>query len=140
MASSGCLGDDVPLGEYCEQQRNGGLVEPIQLTATLPNIAPGNLGEFKELAAQALELTKGEATTLQYDWFFSDDQTKCVVRETYQNSDAILAHMANLGDLIGRLAELGGGLEIEVFGAPSPQLLEAAAALQPTVYGFFQGK
>jgi hypothetical protein len=96
--------------------------------------------EFKELAARALELTKGEATTLQYDWFFSDDETKCVVRETYANSDAILAHMVNLGDLIGKLADLGGGLEIEAFGDLSPELLEAAAAFEPTVYRFFQGK
>jgi quinol monooxygenase YgiN len=115
-------------------------MEQIQLTATLPNIPPGNLPEFKELAARALEITKDEETTLQYDWFFSDDETRCVVRETYANSDAILAHMANMGDLIGKLAELGGGLEIEAFGDPSPELLEAAAAFQPTVYRYFQGK
>ena len=111
----------------------------IQLTATLPNIAPGNLAEFKELAARALDITKGEATTLQYDWFFSDGETKCVVRERYANSDAILAHMGNMGDLIGKLAELGGGLQIEAFGDLSPELLQAAAALQPTVYRYFQG-
>lgn len=117
-------------------------MEHIQLTATLPNIAPSDLAKFKELAAQALELTQGEATTLQYDWFFSDDETKCVVRETYENSDAVLAHMGNLGELIGKLAELGGGLEIEAFGTPSAELLAAAAAagLQPTAHKFFQGK
>jgi quinol monooxygenase YgiN len=115
-------------------------MEQIQLTATLPNIEPGNLAEFKELAARALEITRGEETTLQYDWFFSDDETKCVVRETYANSDAILAHIANVGDLIGKLAELGGGLEIEAFGDLSPELREAAAVFQPTVYRFFQSK
>jgi quinol monooxygenase YgiN len=115
-------------------------MEHIQLTATLPNIAPGNLADFKELAARALELTSGEEATLQYDWFFSDDETKCVVRETYANSDAVLAHVANMGDLIGKLAELGGGLQIEAFGDPSPELLEAAAVFQPTVYRYFQGK
>lgn len=115
-------------------------MEQIQLTATLPNIAPDNLAEFKRVAAEALELTKQEATTLQYDWFFSDDESKCVVRETYANSDAILAHMAHLGDLIGKLAELGGGLEIEAFGTLSPELSEAAAAFEPAVYTFFQGK
>ncbi len=115
-------------------------MEQIQLTATLPSIAPDNLAQFKELAARALELTKGEAATLQYDWFFSEDDTTCVVRETYANSDAILAHMANLGDLIGKLAELGGGLEIEAFGDLSPELAEAAAAFEPTIYRYFQGK
>jgi quinol monooxygenase YgiN len=115
-------------------------MEQIQVTATLPNIAPGNLAEVKELASRALEITKNEETTLQYDWFFNDDETKCVVRETYVSSDAVLAHMGNMGDLIGRLGELGGGLEIEAFGDPSPELLAAAAALEPTVYRFFQGK
>lgn len=118
-------------GESCGQ---------IQITATLPKIAHGDLAEFKRLAAQLLERTKGEAGALQYDWFLSADETKCVVRETYQNSDAVLAHMANVGELLGRLAELGGGLEIEGFGPVSPQLAEAAAALHPTLYGFFQGK
>jgi quinol monooxygenase YgiN len=115
-------------------------MEQIQLTGTLPNIAPENLAEFKERAARALPLTEGEATTLQYDWFFNDDETKCVVRETYANSDAILAHIANMGDLIGKLADLGGGVEIEVFGDPSPGLVDAAATFGPTIYRFFQGK
>jgi len=116
------------------------LVEQIQVTATFPKIAPGDLAEFKRLAGQALELTKGEAGTLQYDWFFSGDESKCVVRETYEKSDAVLAHVANMGELLGKLAELGGGLEIEAFGTLSPQLAEAVAGLQPTVCGFFQGK
>ena len=115
-------------------------MEHIQLTATLPNIAPADLAELKRVAAEALELTKAEAGALQYDWFFSDDETKCVVRETYENSDAVLAHIAHVGELIGQLAQLGGGLEIEAFGTMSPELAEAAAAFQPTVYSFFLGK
>jgi quinol monooxygenase YgiN len=115
-------------------------VEQIQITATLPKIATGDLGEFKRLAAQLLERARGEAGTLQYDWFLSAGGTKCVVRETYKNSDAVLAHMANVGELLGKLAELGGGLEIEGFGPVSPQLAEAAAPLHPTLYEFFQGK
>lgn len=111
-----------------------------EITATLPKIAPGDLAEFKQLAAQLLERTKGEAGALRYDWFLNADETKCVVRETYENFDAVLAHMANVGELLGKLAELGGGLEIEGFGPASPQLAEAAAAMHPALYGFFQGK
>ena len=115
-------------------------MEHIQLTATLPSIAPADLAEFKRAAGEALELTKAEAGVLQYDWFLSDDETKCVVRETYANSDAVLAHIAHVGELIGQLAQLGGGLQIEAFGTLSPELAEAAAAFQPTVYSYFQGK
>ena len=70
-------------------------MEQLQLTATIPSIPADRLAEFKDLAARALELTRGEEATLQYDWFLSEDETKCVVRETYANSDAVLAHMAN---------------------------------------------
>lgn len=115
-------------------------MDEIQLNAVLPSISPGDLAEFKKVAARCLELTEKEATTLRYDWFFSDDETRCVVRETYADSDAILAHMANMGGLIGQLAELGGGLEVEVFGDPSAELVEAAAAFEPAIYRFFQGK
>ena len=114
--------------------------DKIQVTATLPNIAPADRATFKELANKAIDIAKTEPGTLQYDWFFNADETSCVVREAYANSDAVLAHMGNLGELLGQLAELGGGLEIEAFGNVSPQLLEAAAALQPVIYGFFQGK
>ena len=111
-----------------------------QITGTFPTISPGNLDEFKRLAGEAMQITRGEAGTLQYDWFWSDDQSSAVVRETYQGSDAVLAHMGNHGDLLGSLIELGGGLNLEVFGEPSEALLEAGAALEPTVYSFFQGK
>jgi quinol monooxygenase YgiN len=115
-------------------------MDQLQVTATFPNITPADLDQFKQLAGAALELTKAEVGALQYDWFFSADETKCLVRETYENSDAALAHMANLGELLGQLAQLGGGLEVEVFGAPSGELMEAAAAIQPTIYSPFQRK
>lgn len=115
-------------------------MDQLQINARFPSIPSGSLAEFKDLAAQALEITKAEAGTLQYDWFFNADETVCVVRETYANSDAVLAHMGNLGAVLGSLVELGGGLELEVFGSPSAQLLEAGAALGPSVYSYFQGK
>jgi quinol monooxygenase YgiN len=72
-----------------------------QVTATLPTIAPENLAEFKRLATQAVELAKGEAGTIQYDWFLSDDETDCIVQAKYQSSDAQLSHTANMG-VMGR--------------------------------------
>ena len=102
-------------------------MEKIQVSAVFPNIAPGDLTEFKRVAAEALKLTIPEPGTLHYDWFFSEDETKCVVREIYADSDAMLAHLGNVGDLLGRLVELGGGLEPEGFGSPSAELAEKIA-------------
>jgi hypothetical protein len=75
---------------------------------------------------------------LQYDWFFNEDQTECVVRERYRDSEAVLQHIANLGETMGALLETCD-LSIEVFGDPSPELVEATKALPTQVYSFFQG-
>lgn len=53
---------------------------------------------------------------------------------------AVLIHLANVGDRLAKIVELGGGLEVDMFGDPSAELREAAAAFQPAVFTFFQGK
>lgn len=111
-------------------------MEEIQVSAVFPSIAPGDLAKFEQVAAEALELTIPEPGTLPYDWFFSEDETKCVVREIYAGSDAMLAHLGNAAELLGRLIELGGGLEPEGFGSPSAAL----APFNPTSYAHFQDK
>ena len=64
----------------------------------------------------------------------------CIVREAYTNSEALLAHSANVGDLLPQLFELGGSLEVEMFGNPSPALAEALAAFNPAIYSYLLGK
>jgi quinol monooxygenase YgiN len=113
----------------------------IQVNATFANVSSSNLAEFKKVAADALEIVKGEPGVLQYDWFFDDTQTVCVVRETYQDSEALLAHITTMGDVLNTLSELGGGCELEMFGDPSPLLVEITAPFQRSIFrSCFQGK
>jgi quinol monooxygenase YgiN len=45
----------------------------------------GKLGEFKRLSAQAMEIVRTkDSGTLQYDTYFNDDQSECVVIERYR--------------------------------------------------------
>ena len=115
-------------------------MEQLQVTATFPRIPRENLDEFKRLAGDALKITADDPGVPQYDWFFNDDESTCVVRERYADSDAVLTHLGLIGDLLGRIIEVAGGVQIEVFGSPSAQLLAATEALQPTIYSYFQGK
>jgi quinol monooxygenase YgiN len=113
----------------------------IEVRAKFANVSSSNLAEFKKVAAHALEITKGEPGVLQYDWFFDDTQTVCVVREAYRDSEALLAHIANLGEALNTLSELGGGCELEMFGDPSLQLVDVMAPLQRSIFrSSFQGK
>ena len=111
----------------------------IHVKATFPHITGEKLDEFKAVAQQAVVAVRGESGALQYDWFLSEDQTKCVVLEKYRDSESVLAHLANTGALIGQLAALGGGLDLEVFGNLSPQLQQALAAAGPPIYATFIG-
>jgi quinol monooxygenase YgiN len=118
-----------------------GVMNRLQVSATFAAIPTAHLAEFKKVAAEALAITKTEPGVLQYDGFFDDTETVCVVLETYQDSDALLAHIANVGQAFGRLVELVGACELEMFGEPSARLLDATAGLHRSVFrSHFQGK
>lgn len=113
----------------------------IHTSARFGPIDPANLAEFKELAASLMTSTQAEPGTLRYDWFFADDGSWCEVREIYADSAAVLAHVAGSADRLGRLTELGGGLKLEVFGDPTPELRATLASFgEIPVLATFQSK
>ena len=115
-------------------------MQQLQISATFPCVTPQAADEFDRLVAEALVTIRDEDGTLQHDWFFSQDGRECHVREMYVSSEAFLAHLAGAGPLLGRLVELGGGLELDVFGEPSDAVLAAIAEFQPCIHSFSQGK
>ncbi len=101
-------------------------------------IHEGKLEEFKALAAECMRMAREmDSGTLQYDWFLNEAQTECVVREAYRDSEAVLEHIANLGATMRAIVSVCDWT-FEVFGSPSPELVEAAAGLSPKVYAPFQ--
>ena len=61
----------------------------------------GKLEEFQTLAAQCVEIVRTKDTgTLQYETYFNDDQSECIVLERYKDSEALIQHAANVGDLM----------------------------------------
>jgi quinol monooxygenase YgiN len=106
----------------------------IQVSVKFPHVSSANLADFKQVAARAMEIAEGEPGVLQYDWYLDDTETVCLVHETYRDSEALLAHIANVGDVLTILSELGGGCELEMFGDPSPLLLDATPPSQRSVF------
>ncbi len=110
----------------------------LQVTATC-KIHDGKLEAFRTVAQECMKsVRERDEGTLQYDWFFNDNQTECLVRERYRDSDAVMQHAANLGDTLGELLAVCD-LSVEVFGEPSAELLKVTAEIPTTVYKFFQG-
>ena len=88
-------------------------------------IREGKLEEFKRLSAKCMEVVRTKDTgTLQYDLFLDRDGAEAVVIERYRDSQALLEHTANLGELSAALFEVCTGAG-ELLGTPSPELTKA---------------
>jgi hypothetical protein len=103
------------------------------------SIHPGKTDKFKQLAQKAFAVTRNEAGNLQYDYLLSADESTCVVLEKYDDSDAFLAHVVNLGEILGQMLAISE-IAPEVYGNPSEALVNATAELNPTVYSYLGSK
>lgn len=110
----------------------------LQVTARF-KIHDGKLEEFKDMSVQCLTAVKEkDKHTLQYDWFINKEETECVVRERYEDSNAIFEHLGSLGDLFGKILQVSD-FSLEIYGDPSQELINATANLNPKIFSFYQG-
>ena len=88
----------------------------------------GQLGEFKRLAAQGMEIVRTRDTgTLQFEICFNDDQSACLVLERYRDSDALIEHAQHFGD-VGEALVRTGWVAGELVGEPSAELKKMMAS------------
>jgi hypothetical protein len=103
------------------------------------------LDGFKKQAAECIRVTREKDTrTLRYDWFLSEDETECEIREAYVDADGFLEHRAHVGEALNKLfAEFADAHNVTVYGEASPELVEFANANMPPGsvlwYGFLEG-
>jgi quinol monooxygenase YgiN len=82
----------------------------------------GRLEEFKRLSAQCKEIVRTKDTgTLQYEIYFSDDQSECIVLERYRDSEALIEHLEHIVDLMEAIVATGS-VSGELLGEPSAEL------------------
>ena len=83
----------------------------------------GKLEEYKRLSAQAMEIVRTKDTgTLQYDTYFNEDQSECIVLERFKDSDALIEHTANIGDLAEAILAIVSVVHGELLGEPSEEI------------------
>jgi quinol monooxygenase YgiN len=82
----------------------------------------GDVEEFKRLSAQCMEIVRTQDTgTLQYDTYFNDDETECIVIERFRDSEALIQHSENLAHLMDAITATGSVFG-ELLGEPSAEL------------------
>lgn len=90
--------------------------------------------EFKQIMSSCIEtVRKKDINTIQYDVFYNETQSKCMVLEHYRISEAAMEHANNVKKFLAPLLELST-VTFEIFGNPSIQLREALITLDVNYY------
>ena len=100
----------------------------------------GQLDAFKGMCEEFVMLTESEPKCLYYGFSFDRDLAHC--REGYADAEGLLAHLDNVGTLLGEALKISDLVRLEVHG-PEPELAklrEPLAELNPQYvvleYGF----
>lgn len=97
-------------------------------------IREGNLDAFLALMPKFVEATSTEPACVYYDFFRNGNIAYC--RESYIGAAGILAHLDNVGELLGKFLELSDLIRLEVHGpaAEIEKLREPMAGLNPDFF------
>jgi quinol monooxygenase YgiN len=102
--------------------------EPMSITVRAELcVAPDRREEFLEEATAVADATAGEAGTLRYDWYSSEDPNVFVVIEEYADPDAAISHNQNCAAFLRRIAELAEMTSAHLYGRLGPTLEEWVA-------------
>ena len=104
----------------------------FEVTARL-KVREGELEGFKRQAADMMRLTSElDTKTVRYDWFLSDDETECEVREAYVDADALIEHAQHIAETRNKLfRDFADDHAITFYAEPSLALAKAMEAMPP---------
>ena len=96
-------------------------------------VQKGRGDALRDLMAEMVASTKGEAGTTDYEWSLSKDGTACHIYERYADSDAVMTHLQNFGvKFAERFLAALRPTRFTVYGAPSADVREALTGFSPT--------
>jgi quinol monooxygenase YgiN len=94
----------------------------------------GKREEYLRLSDQATELVRAnEPGTLAYDLYLNGDQSECMFIERYRDSEAAMAHAANLGHLFDAVLSTVSVVHGELLGEPNAELRSKLAGSEVPV-------
>ena len=99
----------------------------------------GKLDEFQKLGPAFVERTRSEKGCVHYAFSVAGDIVHC--REGYDDAASLLAHLDNVGALLGEALKISAIDRLEVHGpaAEIEKLRGPMAALKPTFFELVPG-
>jgi quinol monooxygenase YgiN len=105
-------------------------------------IIEGKIDEFKKLIQDMSRMVEAnEPDTIDYEFYLNSDETKCMVHETYVNSEAALVHNDSIASqtILPKIFSVARLNRFDFYGKPSKELRELITSLNPQIYNLFTG-
>jgi quinol monooxygenase YgiN len=113
--------------------------ESIRITVRW-NIQAGQVEAFKAVAREITASVEAEEPrTRSYEWYLSDDGAEGYLTEVMSDSDAFMAHLANVGQSVGPLYAIASIADMLVFGSPNAQVRDVLAGAGARFFPGFAG-
>ena len=90
---------------------------------------PGKEEEVKSLLPKFVEKTALESGVIYYD-FFSNGEDEFYCREAYKDAATALAHLTNVGVLLGEMMKLADLTRVEIHGT-AKEVAKVKESLEP---------
>ena len=105
-------------------------------------IEEGKIEEYKKLVQEMSRVVEAnEPDTIDYQFYLNRAETKCIVHETYANSEAVLAHNAGVASqtILPKIFSISRISRFDVYGNPSEELQKVLTSFNPQTYNLFAG-
>ncbi|MGH9925887.1 MAG: putative quinol monooxygenase, partial [Nitrososphaeraceae archaeon] len=105
-------------------------------------IEEGKIEEYKRLVLEMSRVVEAnEPDTINYQFYLNRAETKCIVHETYANSEAVLAHNAGVASqtILPKIFSVSTISRFDVYGNPSEELQKVLTSFDPQTYNLFAG-
>jgi quinol monooxygenase YgiN len=107
-------------------------------------IEEGKIEEYRKLVQEMSRMVEAnEPYTINYQFYLNRDETKCIVHETYVNSEAVLAHNSSVASqtILPKIFSVAKISRFDVYGNLSEELQKvlASSGFNPQTYNLFAG-
>ena len=105
-------------------------------------IQEGKIEEYKKLVQEMSRLVQtNEPDTIGYQFYLNSSGTKCIVSETYANSNAVFAHSNSVASqtILPKIFNVSRISRFEVYGNPKEELQKVLSNFNPEIYSPFAG-
>ncbi len=95
------------------------------------NIEKEKIEEFKKLIQDMSRMVENnEPDTINYQFYLNTSETKCMVHETYKNSESTLAHIVGVASktILPKIFNISKLNRLDVYGNPSEELQKVIAS------------